>query len=245
MASRPRAPGRGQTLGERIRGNQQQLVLGGLVAGAALVVAATLIALTLNARSASDNGGAAGAPPTSSTETTPPADPSGIVLPLGLTDVGIEGTITAVASDEGPNATSYCNNTPDTAGLIDWSGNRLTETGGRRRVVQLLARFRSSVEAAAYMTSNAAIVDCESWETAGQDAAVTFTIAELTPATIQGDETRQFELSATTDGPDLFLRVLLARSGRDVMQITYVSANRQDLDDTDRLLARAIETSGF
>ena len=70
-------------------------------------------------------------------------------------------------------------------------------------------------------------------------------MTEADPTSDAGDESRQFDLTATTDGPDLFLRVILTRSGRDVLQVTYVSANRQDLDQTGRLVARAAEIGGL
>jgi hypothetical protein len=244
VTSRPRAPGRNRPLGERLRGNHQQLLLVGLVAGAALIVASTLAALAWNARTTTtSNADADGNPSTAGDDGT---DSSGqLVLPLGLADVGFEGTVEEVAPEEGPAAISYCNNRPVTDGMTGWTGNLLTETDGRRRVVQTVSRFRSSVDAAAFVASNSTIVDCETWDTVGDGTPVTLTVAELTPETVHGDETKQFDLSAATSGPDLFLRVILARSGRDVIQITYVSANRQDLEDTDRLVALAAETSGF
>ncbi|MGI9616436.1 MAG: hypothetical protein ACR2QO_26205 [Acidimicrobiales bacterium] len=214
-----------------------------LVAGAALIIAATLGALALNARGASNTSDADAA--TSSGGTAARRSAAPLALPLDAVDAGFDATVTAVDPAEGPEAMSYCNNVPQTDGLVDWAGDVMTENDGRRRVVQVLSRFRSSVDAAAYVSSNATIVDCEEWETPGTDGTIVFTVAEASPSTIVGDETRRFDLTATTDGPDLFLRVLLARSGRDVVQVTYVSANRQDLDDAERLVNVVGEKSGF
>lgn len=218
-----------------------------LVAGAALI-AGTLGALALNARGASDadtGRDSSSEDATSSDGTAARRSPAPLAPPLDAVDAGFDATVTDVDPAEGPGAVSYCNNSPQTDGLVDWAGDVITENNGRRRVVQVLSRFRSSVDAAAYVSSNSAIVDCETWEAPVIDGTIAFTVAEVTPPTVVGDETRRFDLIASTDGPDLFLRVLLARSGRDVVQVTYVSANRQDLDDAQRLVNVASDKSGF
>ena len=129
---------------------------------AALVVAGTLAALAVRASETTTPG---------VSSSTIESRPAAIVLPLELADAGFEGTVTDLPRDEGPDAVSYCNNTPETTGLIDWDGNVMTEADGRRRVLQLLARFRSSVDASSFVASNAEIADCATWETAAPAAA--------------------------------------------------------------------------
>jgi hypothetical protein len=176
-----------------------------------------------------------------------PAASDPIVLPLSLELVGVDaGTVETTGATEGPEATSYCNNSPEVSGLVDWQGNRLTEGSGRRRVAQLVARFESSFDAAAYVASSSAIIDCDRWETTSvDDEVLRFSVAEQIPATIFGDETRQFDLEAAADGPELFLRTLLVRSGNLVAQFTFVSANRQDLARIDDLAGTAADELGF
>lgn len=237
-----------------------------LVASGAIIIAGTLGALALNARSASSTSSAETGSGSASNDaasndaaatdadsdddsrsdgTAAGGSSAPLALPLDAVDAGFDATVTDVDRAEGPGAMSYCNNSPQTDGLVDWAGDVITENNGRRRVVQVLSRFRSSVDAAAYISSNSAIVDCDTWEAPGIDGTIEFTVAEFNPSTVVGDETRRFDLTASTDGPDLFLRVLLTRSGRDVVQVTYVSANRQDLDDAERLMNIASEKSGF
>lgn len=182
--------------------------------------------------------------------TTTPTGQAGpgatVVVPLGLADVGFErGTVEETTSAEGPEAASYCDNVPVTDGLVEWSGNRLTEDGGRRRVAQLVARFQSSIDASAFVASHSTIIDCEEWEAESGESALRLTVVEDVPETIHGDETKQFSLEASGTGPVLFLRTVLVRSGADIAQFTFVSANRQDLTLLDDIVARAVARLGF
>ncbi len=176
----------------------------------------------------------------------PSIDPETLLLPLDPDAVGFEGGATEPAADsDGPLAPSYCNNVPEAGGLLAWRGNRLTDETGRRRLAQSIARFATSDDAGAYVEANSTIIDCASWQTTADDRQLRFEVIEVSPETIFGDETKRFDVQATVDGPDLFLQTLLVRSGRDVAQFTFVSANRQDLAQLDELVARAVVTLGY
>ena len=171
---------------------------------------------------------------------------TGTSLPLSLDDVNFEsGTVDIIADNEGPDVTSYCNNRAAATGLLEWRGNRLTEAGGQRRVAQFVAQFESSVHATMYLAENSDIVDCDSWQTGSRGNEVIFTIVETTPDRIFGDETKQFDLQVSGDGPELFLQTLLVRSGQEVAQFTFVSVNRQDLVRLEDLTAQATVELGF
>ncbi|MDH3681721.1 MAG: hypothetical protein OEV40_17430 [Acidimicrobiia bacterium] len=232
---RRRTPDWVTSIGERLRGPHQQLILAGTATAFVFVAVLVLIffALTGEERTpaALDESPAAAAP---------------LRLPLDLEDIGFDdGTITDMVAGEGPTALSFCDNAPTTEGLGEWSGNRLTETGGRRRVAQLLVRFRTSSDASAYLGSHSSIVDCESWDTTTGDETVRFTVTEVAPELVYGDGTKQFELQATTVGPDLFLRMVMIRSGPEIAQFTIVSANRQDLALLQPLVATAVSELGY
>ncbi|MGF1597433.1 MAG: hypothetical protein ACFCVK_10990 [Acidimicrobiales bacterium] len=250
-APRPRRPtGPPPGLRDRLRADPELQVRAVIVGAGALIVVAILVILSfvlLGGGGGTGGDDATGGDATmsdaaggDSTATEP------LVLPLDLAAVGFaEGTVEETALDEGPDAPSYCNTRPTTEGLREWRGNRLTEQDGRRRVAQMVSRFRSSLDAAAHLESTAAAVDCETWRTGQGDAAITFQALEGTPSTIFGDATRRFDLRATTSGPDLFLRTLMVRSGREVAQFTYVSANQQDLGLLDDLVAVAVTELGY
>ena len=169
-----------------------------------------------------------------------------LVLPLDLALVGFdEGLVEPTPIDEGPAALGYCNRRPVADRLDEWQGNRLTDAEGRRRVAQMVARFQSSTDAAAHLTSITESTDCSAWTTGEGPEAITFTVSESPPSAVHGDETRRFDLVATSEGPNLFLRTVVVRSGRDVAQFTYVSANQQDLDVLDELVATSVSALGF
>lgn len=233
--ARPRPPGRVRSLGERLREQRPQLILTAIATGFLLLVVVALIAYA--------SRGVEGSSPPATAGST---DAGPIRLPLDLEAVGFaDGTVLDVAPDEGPDAISFCNHAPAASGLVDWAGNRLTERDGRRRVAQLVARFATSVDAAAYLSENSTIVDCESWDAETDADTVRFTVSETRPETLHGDETKQFDLEANTVGPDLFLRIVLVRSGPEVAQFTLVSANQQDLSLLDDLVTEATAELGY
>ncbi len=166
---------------------------------------------------------------------------STIEVPLSLHEVGfVGGIIDPTPAAEGPEATSYCNNSPSIDGLVDWNANRLTEDGGRRRFAQMVAHFESSIHATAYLDANSGLATCESWQGGSEDEPITFTVAEVTPSRIFADETKQFELQAQRPTSVLYLRTYLVRSGSRVTQLTYVSPDLNELDRLEILTTLAI-----
>jgi hypothetical protein len=249
--TRPRPPGHRRSTYDKLVAQGPTVILAALAALLLAVAGMGLLIYSLSGGSSTEAGSGTGSGPRpddatgeGAAATTRQLDP--IELPLDLDSVGFEaGTVEPTADSEGPDAASYCNNAPAASGLSDWRGNRLTEDSGRRRVAQLVARFESSFDAAAYVAASSAIIDCEEWETTSGDGVLQFTVSEQTPATVFGDETRQFDLQASAEGPELFLRTLLVRSQNLVAQFTFVSANRQDLARIDELAEVATEQLGF
>jgi hypothetical protein len=163
-------------------------------------------------------------------EETEAVGPPAIELVLTAEEAGlVGGDVEPIRPTEGPGAPTYCNHSPDIDGLLGWDGNRVTAPNGQRRLAQMVARFRSSVHAAAYLASNSALIDCQTWESTTEDPVV-FTVTEVVPRRILGDETKQFELTATRDDDAaLYLRTILVRSGAMVAQLTMVSTDEADL----------------
>lgn len=262
---RSRPPNRAPSIFDRAREIMGQLepqaILAGIIGAVAVILAIALVVYAA-ARNPNDRSAALTSGDDVATSTTDQAggtspandganddgadDDSAIVLPLDLDQVGfLRGAITPTLAGEGPAATGFCNNAPNTQGLQEWIGDRITEEGGRRRVAQLVARFQSSADAAAFLFSNGDIIDCDSWQTESGDERLTFTVSEATPETVLGDETRRFELTATGDEIALFLRILLVRSGAEVAQFTLVSGNQEDLPLIDRLADEATAELGY
>lgn len=183
--------------------------------------------------------------------TSPGPEPRGptavmpITLPLTLDEVGLAGgQVEPNGGNEGPDAISYCNHRPSADGLVGWDGNRLKSAEGRHRLAQMVVHFSSSIHATAYLAANSAIIDCDSWR-AGDDGTMLFSVAEVSPSRIYGDEAKQFELTVTTGDVDLYLRTVLVRSGADVAQFTMASPDPGTLDDLDHLVALATTKLGF
>ena len=254
MSSRSRPPGSSQPFSERVRVRSARLALGVATVAA---LAATVGALLFGALSGQDEAEGSALGPTADRPPTLPLD----LEQLDLEQLDVEqhspepdssepfgagaGLVEITPADEGPAAIGFCDTAPNTEGLIVWSGNRLTESGSRRRVAQMVVRFASSVDAARFMASTAATADCESWEAVSGTETMEFTVAERIATTIHGDETNLFDVQAGSGGPDLFLRIAMVRSGPEVAHITVVSPNQQDLDRIDELVTEASDQLGY
>ena len=228
--TRPRSPGQGPSLLDRLRQQSTQVSLAALAATVLLVFGVFVLAFSGGSDPADDGQPDAAGPP----------------LPLVLESVGfVNGTTERSGDDEGPGAVSYCNRRPTADGLVAWSGNRLSAELSDQRVSQQVARFRSSLDADIYLSSNLDIIDCGRWVT--NDHKLEFTVAEATPWAIYGDDTRVLELQKVADrnGPALFLRTVLVRSGRDVLQLTLISANQRHLAKLESFTELAVTELGY
>lgn len=235
---RPREPGeRRPGASDPTRISSRYLVAmtaGGL---AAIILAAVVV---VRSASSSDNGSSEPAGAAALSQDTTTHDPSR-PLPLDLVAVDFTGgTSVDSGADQGPGAVGFCRHAPATTGLDGWRANQLTDSTGERRIVQLVAHFRSSIQAANYLSSNVAIASCQSWAAGSSDRLTLFSLSQQPPANPLGDETRRFELAASTGDSNLFLRTLLIRRDRDVVSLTYVSGDRTDLDRIDDLAALAV-----
>jgi len=167
-------------------------------------------------------------------------DPS-LALPLTLADTGFDaGTTEEATEDEGPGAAGVCGQRPAVEGLRAWRANRLTDAAQQRRVGQLLARFRSTTQASAFLSATEGLLTCERWEATIGSRTVTFTATSSPAPAGLGEEARQLDLTSVGDGERLFLRTLLIRSGDQVLQLSYASGTRAELDALGALATTAL-----
>ncbi|MEZ5410515.1 MAG: hypothetical protein R2761_20985 [Acidimicrobiales bacterium] len=165
----------------------------------------------------------------------------GLALPLTLADAGFDaGTTEEATAEQGPGAAGVCGQRPAVEGLQAWRANRLTDAAQQRRVGQMLARFRSATQASAFLSANDGLLGCERWETTIADGAVAFTATASPAPTGLGDEARQVDLASVGDGDRWYLRILLIRRGDQVLQLSYVSGSRADLDALGPLATTAL-----
>ncbi len=237
-SSRHREPGPGPTARPRDPG---QAPTSGFPARSLLAVVLAVIIVGLGGLLAADRFGgrpkAPAIPPAAEAADT--ARDATLALPLDPAAAGFPGgTSQEVDATQGPAAVSYCRHAPATTGIEAWRGTRLTDQAGQRRVVQLVSRFQTPQQASAYLTATSALVDCQSWQT-GDKPTLRFSIAQSSSPTLYGEETRRFDLQALGDGSRYYLRSLVFRSGRQVVQLTYVSVDGTDLDALDDLAAQA------
>ncbi len=169
----------------------------------------------------------------------------GLVLPLTLTDAGFDaGATDDATAEQGPGAAGVCGQRPAVEGLMAWRANRLTDAEQRRRVGQLLARFRSTTQASAYLSASDGLLGCQRWDTTIGTRTVTFT-ATSSPAPVGlGEEARQLDLASVDDGERWYLRILLIRSGDQVLQLSYASGTSSDLDALATLAPAAVSALG-
>ncbi len=168
-----------------------------------------------------------------------------LVLPLTLADTGFDaGTTTDATAEQGPGATGVCGQRPAVEGLEAWRANRLTDAEQQRRVGQLLARFRSTTQAAAYLAASDGLLGCERWETTIGNRTVAFTATSSPAPSGLGEEARQLDLTSVGEGERWYLRILLVRSGDQVLQLSYVSGSRSDLDALAALAPAAVSALG-
>lgn len=162
-------------------------------------------------------------------------------LPLTVVSVGFaDGDTEDATADQGPGAVGVCGQRPAVEGLQAWRANRLTDSEQRRRVGQLLARFRSSTQASAFLAASDGLLGCQQWSTTVGDRTVTFAAtAGAAPADL-GEESRRVDLESI-GGPDrYYLRILLIRTGDKVLELSYASGIRTDLDALDQLAVVAL-----
>lgn len=231
--TRPRDADRGPTLLDQLAEQSTRVSLAALVAAALLGFGVFVLAFA-----GGDGRGDADPTAEQAGDTAFPA------LPLDLESVGFDtGSLVKTGQEEGPGAISYCNRRPTAEGLVAWDGNRLTAEESHQRVSQLVARFRSSLDADRYIESNSAITDCGRWTTGEEQLELT--VVEREPRVLHGDDTRVFELQKLEPDPALFLETVMVRSGRDVLQLTFVSANQRDLAQLEPLTELAVEKLGL
>ena len=92
----------------------------------------------------------------------------------------------------------------------------------------------------AWRAANLAIATCPTWAAGSSDSLTLFSLSLQPPTTTLGDETRRFEMSASTGDSNLFLRSVMIRRDNLVLSVTYVAGNRAELDRIDTLAALAL-----
>jgi hypothetical protein len=171
-----------------------------------------------------------------------------LTLPLALADLHLDSSsATSTADDAGPSSSQYCNRTPKTDGLTDWTGESLAEPVGFPLVFQQLARFDTPAHASAYVASYVGTVNCDQWviPASGSTPDITLRPKVTKPTTTYGDDTRGVEFQGTSSFITIYGRVALIRKSTDVYLVSITSLKQDDLADVDRLLQVAVPRLGY
>lgn len=239
---RSRTPLRPREPGERPPPDSSPRLRPGYVVAttAVVVVLATLGLVLIRAAGSGSGATARDVGQEAAAQSVASFDPA-LALPLTLADTGFDGGRTDDATaEQGPGAVGVCGQRPGVEGLRAWRANRLTDATQQRRVGQLLARFRSTTQASAFLSANDGLLGCDRWETTVGDRTVAFTATSSPAPAGLGEEARQLDLASMGDGDRWYLRILLIRQGDQVLQLSYASGTRSDLDDLGTLAPAAL-----
>ncbi|MGF1597432.1 MAG: serine/threonine-protein kinase [Acidimicrobiales bacterium] len=172
------------------------------------------------------------------------ADPTG--LPLTVDDLAVGPEATTSADLTGPASPQWCDNTPETAGLADFSGATVAAALGFPQVFQQVLRFDSETSARAYVDSYLGGVDCTEWITGadGNGPEVVLRPRVASPVIIHGDDTRELRFEGS-DRLQVVGRTAIVRHGSAVYLLMMTSFRQADLDSFDDLLGLAVERLGY
>ncbi len=183
-------------------------------------------------------------------ESTPEADtavvsPRPLALPLNSTDLGLGEGAQVEADSAGPNSAQFCDNTPDTGGLVGWTGKTNASAAGFPVVFQQVARFDSILAATTYVDSYLAGVDCPQWTiSADSDSPIVVLPAARVTEPPAGDQGIEITFEGA-EGLDLAGRVTLVRRGAEVYTLSATSVDGTDLEPFDGWLDQALVELGY
>ena len=168
-------------------------------------------------------------------------------IPVTAGDIDFGAEADAVDDDFGLDADALCRRTPPTDGLLDWRGRTITAASGAQVLFQLVGRFDSEGQASDYLAAYEATNDCDSWLGPEQDGApqIVYTPNEATEVDL-GDEARRFEIAgAVTPSLTIHSRIVIVRSGTDVLVMGLSAQSPDQADRIDGLTEVAVERLGF
>ncbi len=174
-------------------------------------------------------------------------DGASLTIPLDVSDTSFGPDAETSSDSFGPGSGTMCDNAPATDGLADWKGQTITTGGGVQSLYQVVSRFETADQAAAYLDAYAETNDCESWVVDNEDGSnVTFSAQQTAPPAF-GDRARRFEVLGELDGPGLqiYARLVLVQSGTDVLTMNLSALSEDDAAELDLLAPLAAERLGF
>lgn len=170
-----------------------------------------------------------------------------IEAPLLVDDVSFGADASVSENAFGPEAEAFCRQAPSTEGLADWQSRTITSSLGAEILFQVLGRFETEEQAAAYVDAYQATNDCETWlgpEQAGAPEIVYEVVDDRAAGTTA--DGRRFEIEGRID-PDgvIHSRIVVVQSGTDVLILGLSAQSAQQADELDGLTDLAILRLGF
>ncbi len=213
-------------------GGIDRMILLGAMAVAAVLVVGSIAFIVFGGEDSSDGGAAA------------PAE-TPIPLPLTESDLELGDDATVIEDATGPASSQFCDNTPTTEGLVEWTGRSESALAGYPVVFQQIARFETEQDAAAYVDSYLAGVDCQQWTIPGDGDE---TMVVLPMARVNGNPPGEQGILVTFEGIDDFDlsgQVALVRRDTEVYTLSVTSFEAADVDRFEPWLIEAIERLEF
>lgn len=186
-------------------------------------------------------------PTTTRSSTTSPPAPEPLSLPLELDDTDLASGAGIQPDVAGPNSSQFCDITPTTIGLIEWTGETMGDPLGFPLVFQQLARFESAEQASAYLNTYLPAPSCAEWTIPPEDGSPAIVLAPqvVQPATEYGDETGEIVFDGASGEIELYGRVAVVRSRAEIYTLSINSLFESDLDQLDELLKLAMTRLGY
>lgn len=172
---------------------------------------------------------------------------SELTIPLDVADTSFGADAVTTGDSFGPGSGTLCDNSPATDGLVEWTGQTISTEVGDRFLYQVISRFETANQAAAYLDSYAETNDCGSWIVETEDGDLAYTAQQTAPPSF-GDRSRRFEIFGEfegSDSEDIYARMLLVQSGTDVLSLSLSTLSEADVAELDELAPIAAERLGF
>lgn len=219
------------------------LLLGGLlVFGASRYTDYSLPTISAGTTRSSEPPSTTIGPTTTQSSTSSPPTPEPLSLPLDLDDTELAPGAGVEPDLAGPNSSQFCDVTPTTIGLIEWTGETMGDPLGFPLVFQQLARFESSEQASSYLNSYLPAPACAEWTIPPEDGSPAIVLAPqvVQPTTEYGDETGEIVFAGSSGEIELHGRVAIVRRGAEIYTLSINSLLESDLDQLDELLELAV-----
>ncbi len=170
-----------------------------------------------------------------------------LTIPLSIADTSFGEDAETIEDSLGPDSAALCDNQPTTDGLVDWRGQEISSSSSGRSLYQVVSRFETAELASNYVDAYVSTNDCDSWSVSTGDADVTYTPVQTSEPAF-GEQARLFEIvGAVADGTagDIHFRILLIRSGTDVLSLSLSAPSEAEVAELETLASTATERLGF